>query len=257
MEIKHYPFITNTQPVSREQEKELLNGIHKKDNASRDKLILCNLRFVLKVALHYRGYPIKLDDLVSEGILGLIEAVDKFENGRDIRFISYAVWHIRARITKAISFQCGIIRLPENKRRLIRGHLKKIAGTETMTVPDEIQQLININGRGRYSLHCPHTADVIKEELIDSNDDPEERMGELERRTIIKKILKMLPERELDFIVRHFGIDKEKETYEQIAYKCDISKERVRQIVNSGIRRLRRHCLISPENPVSLVNVLQ
>ena len=107
--------IRKTSPIDRKDEHLLFKLCREGNRAAREKLVSANMRFVLKVALQYRGCPIPLPDLVSEGAMGLIRAIESFDHSRGLKFISYAVWWIKAYITRAITEQGSLIRLPANQ----------------------------------------------------------------------------------------------------------------------------------------------
>ena len=111
--------IRRTAPLSREEEQILFQKAKEGDKIARKKLISANMRFVLKVAIQYRGCPIPLPDLVSEGAMGLVRAIESFEHTRGLKFISYGVWWIKAYITRAISF----VRQPAQGR--LQGYLRR------------------------------------------------------------------------------------------------------------------------------------
>lgn len=112
--------IRKTAPLTREEEQILFQKAKEGDKIARQKLISANMRFVLKVAIQYRGCPIPLPDLVSEGAMGLVRAIESFEHTRGLKFISYGVWWIKAYITRAINEQGNLIRLPANQHLRVR-----------------------------------------------------------------------------------------------------------------------------------------
>ena len=112
--------IRRTAPLSREEEQILFQRAKEGDKIARKRLISANMRFVLKVAIQYRGCPIPLPDLVSEGAMGLVRAIESFEHTRGLKFISYGVWWIKAYITRAINEQGNLIRLPANQHLRVR-----------------------------------------------------------------------------------------------------------------------------------------
>ena len=138
--------IRKTTPISREEEQALFRRARRGDNMARERLVKANMRFVLKVALQYRGCPIPLPDLVSEGCLGLIRAVESFDTSRGIKFISYAVWWMKAYITKAINETGSLIRLPANQCLRVRKALKE--STQGKDLDEDVQRLMQTSGRG-------------------------------------------------------------------------------------------------------------
>ncbi|MBQ1824593.1 MAG: sigma-70 family RNA polymerase sigma factor, partial [Fibrobacter sp.] len=148
--------IRRTAPLSREEEQILFKRAKEGDRIARKKLISANMRFVLKVAIQYRGCPIPLPDLVSEGAMGLVRAIESFEYDRGLKFISYGVWWIKAYITRAINEQGNLIRLPANQHLRVRKALhEQSRGKE---INEEIRELIQIGQRG-VSFDSPLKAD--------------------------------------------------------------------------------------------------
>jgi len=112
--------IRKTSPYSRKAEQELFRLCRQGNAKARAAIISGNIRFVLKVALQYRGCPIPTSDLISEGAMGLARAIDNFDHTRGLKFISYAVWWIKAYITRVINEEGTLIRLPANQHLKIR-----------------------------------------------------------------------------------------------------------------------------------------
>ena len=148
--------IRKTAPLTREEEQILFQKAKEGDKIARQKLISANMRFVLKVAIQYRGCPIPLPDLVSEGAMGLVRAIESFEHTRGLKFISYGVWWIKAYITRAINEQGNLIRLPANQHLRVRKALhEQSRGKE---ISEDIRELIQIGQRG-VSFDSPLKAD--------------------------------------------------------------------------------------------------
>ena len=137
-EISAYP------QLSQEEETELAKKALNGNKAAKDKLVTSNLRFVVKLAKQYQNLGLDLEDLISEGNLGLIEAVDHFNPDKGFRFLSYAVWWVRRAMLKAIEEKGRTIRLPANKIQEIRD-IENIRATFTtnMTTEEEIEALKN------------------------------------------------------------------------------------------------------------------
>ena len=169
--------IRRTAPLSREEEQILFKRAKEGDRIARKKLISANMRFVLKVAIQYRGCPIPLPDLVSEGAMGLVRAIESFEYDRGLKFISYGVWWIKAYITRAINEQGNLIRLPANQHLRVRKALhEQSRGKE---INEEIRELIQIGQRG-VSFDSPLKADskaTYAEVLPDTAASNPERRG--------------------------------------------------------------------------------
>ena len=196
--------------VTVEEEVELAQAIKKGDQAALDKLTRANLRFVVSVAKQYQNQGLSLPDLINEGNLGLIKAAQKFDETRGFKFISYAVWWIRQSILQALAEQSRIVRLPLNQV----GSLNKISKA--------LSKFEQENERR-----------PSPEELADSSLNQESLSKEVER------ALSQLHERERDILKMFFGIGCQEMTLEEIGAKFDLTRERVRQIKEKAIRRLK------------------
>ncbi len=238
--------IRRTAPLDRHQEQELFRLV-KEGHASqremaRTKLISANMRFVLKVAIQYRGCPIPLPDLVSEGAMGLVRAIESFDYSRGLKFISYAVWWIKAYITRAINENGSLIRLPANQHLRVRKALKEQArGKE---IEEDLRELIQLGERG-ISFDSPlknDTKTTFSEVLADgkaSSPEAESEIGNIEYLT--RDLLAQLPDREAKVIAGIFGINQEApQTLREVGESMGISHERVRQLRDQALRRIRK-----------------
>jgi len=250
-EIDEYPLLT------REEEVGLSTRIQRGDQEALEKLARSNLRFVVAVALKYQNMGLTLTDLISEGNLGLMRAAQKYDAGRKVRFISYAVWWIRQAILQAISEQTKIFRIPLNKagamqkigkissdlaQRLGREPTEEEIACYVNLDTKEIRKLIDIS-RPPASLDQPYRQndDSVLQEYLrdDSEQSPEERAYESIRSELIESILKTLSEREAFIIRNYFGLEqKERKTLEEIGKELGITRERVRQIKERALERL-------------------
>ncbi len=220
--------IRRTAPLSREEEQILFQKAKEGDKIARKKLISANMRFVLKVAIQYRGCPIPLPDLVSEGAMGLVRAIESFEHTRGLKFISYGVWWIKAYITRAINEQGNLIRLPANQHLRVRKALhEQSRGKE---INEEIRELIQIGQRG-VSFDSPLKADskaTYAEVLPDGTATNPENESEIQR--------------EAKVITGIFGINQEApQTLREVGESMNISHERVRQLRDQALRRIRKY----------------
>jgi RNA polymerase primary sigma factor len=246
--------------ITAEQEVELAQRIKQGDQAALEKLTKANLRFVVSVAKQYQNQGLTLPDLINEGNLGLIKAAQRFDETRGFKFISYAVWWIRQSVLQALAEQSRIVRLPLNQV----GSLNKInkafsrleqeferppsAGelANVLDIPEEkVKDSLKISGR-HVSVDAPFT-DGEDNSLLDvmvNNDSPKadiQLMKESLQREI-ERSLATLNERERDVISLFFGIGmKHGLTLEEIGTKFDLTRERVRQIKEKAIRRLRQN----------------
>jgi len=234
--------IRKTRPLSRLEEQQLFKLAARGNRRAKEKLISANMRFVLKVAIQYRSSPIPLPDLVSEGAMGLVRAIESFDYSRGLKFISYGVWWIKAYITRAINEQGTLIRLPANQHLRVRRALKEQArGNE---VEDDIRELIQMGQRG-VSFDSPLSdgskttyAEVLCDEFQPSPETDTEINGIEE---ITQQVISRLPSREARVVAGIFGINQDSPlTLREVGENLNISHERVRQLRDQALRRLRR-----------------
>lgn len=243
--------------ITVEEEVELAQRIKKGDQEALEKLTKANLRFVVSVAKQYQNQGLSLPDLINEGNLGLIKAAEKFDETRGFKFISYAVWWIRQSILQALAEQSRIVRLPLNQV----GSLNKInkafarfeqenertpSPEELATVLDlpkeKVSDTLRVSGR-HVSVDAPF-ADGEDNNLLDvlvNADSPNADRGLINESlsTEVERALATLTEREKDIIKYFFGIGCSEMTLEEIGEKFGLTRERVRQIKEKAIRRLR------------------
>tara|TARA_B100000401_G_scaffold431885_1_gene368522 strand:- start:2089 stop:2952 length:864 start_codon:yes stop_codon:yes gene_type:complete len=244
--------------ITAEQEVELAQRIKQGDQIALEKLTKANLRFVVSVAKQYQNQGLTLPDLINEGNLGLIKAAQRFDETRGFKFISYAVWWIRQSILQALAEQSRIVRLPLNQVGSLNKINKAFSKLEqeyerppssdeiakALDLPeDKVNDTLKVSGR-HISVDAPFV-DGEDNSLLDvmvNNDSPkadrELMMESLQRE--IGRSLSTLTERERDVIQLFFGIGLHHGlTLEEIGAKFDLTRERVRQIKEKAIRRLR------------------
>ena len=246
--------------ITAEQEVELAQRIKQGDQAALEKLTKANLRFVVSVAKQYQNQGLTLPDLINEGNLGLIKAAQRFDETRGFKFISYAVWWIRQSVLQALAEQSRIVRLPLNQVGSLNKINKAFSKLEqeferppsaeelanALDIPEEkVKDSLKISGR-HVSVDAPFT-DGEDNSLLDvmvNNDSPKadiKLMQESLQREI-KRSLSTLSEREREVISLFFGIGMQHGlTLEEIGAKFDLTRERVRQIKEKAIRRLRQN----------------
>ena len=256
---KYLQEIGHEELLSVEEEVELAGRIRKGDRKALEKLTKANLRFVVSVAKQYQNQGLSLPDLINEGNLGLIKAAEKFDETRGFKFISYVVWWIRQSILQAIAEQSRIVRLPLNQVGSVnkinralnkfeqeherRPSVDEIA--ETTDLPeDKIADAMNANTR-HVSVDAPFV-DGDDNSLLDilANNDAPMADNELVKQSLqteISRALQLLNERERNIIEAFFGINQPELTLEEIGNKYGLTRERVRQIKEKAIRRLRNH----------------
>ena len=254
---KYLQEIGKEELLSTDEEVELAQRIRKGDRKALDRLTKANLRFVVSVAKQYQNQGMSLPDLINEGNLGLIKAAEKFDETRGFKFISYAVWWIRQSILQAIAEQSRIVRVPLNQvgsvnkiNRMLNKFEQEnerrpssVEISEQTDIPQEkVDEAIMVNSR-HVSVDAPFV-DGEDNSLLDVlvNDDAPmaDRQLVIESlRSEIATILKMLNERERNVITAFYGIGQPEMTLEEIGNKFGLTRERVRQIKEKAIRRLR------------------
>ncbi len=255
---KYLQEIGKVDLLSPQEEIDLARRIKKGDQKALEKLTKANLRFVVSVAKQYQNQGLSLGDLINEGNLGLIKAAKRFDETRGFKFISYAVWWIRQSILQALAEQSRIVRLPLNRV----GALNKIgkafstleqeferepSASELAEELDmslfEVSDTLKISGR-HLSMDAPFAQgeDNRLLDVIQDNRQPAPDSGLLEQslKEEVKRALATLSERESQVIKLYFGLDSEHSlTLEEIGEKFNLTRERVRQIKEKAIRRLR------------------
>lgn len=250
--------ISKIPMITVEEETELASRIQRGDKAARERLVRANLRFVVSVAKQYQNYGYELPDLIAEGNIGLIKAAEKFDPTRGFKFISYAVWWIRQQIISAISDNGRTIRLPANQASLLSKAAKArqdfIQKNEREPSPEELAEALNMEVDKVMQLYSNNTqiqsmdkpfSDDNENTFLDVTADtslPETDSG-LQRESLsieLMDIMKGLAPREQEILKLSFGLGERQMTLEEIGWKMSISRERVRQIQQLAIRRLRR-----------------
>ena len=242
--------------IGRDEEYELAMRAKNGDSAARERLINGNLRFVVSIAKQFQGRGLPLIDLISEGNIGLITAIDKFEPEKGYHFISYAVWWIRQSILKAIGEKSRMIRLPMNKSADLiqilqaKSNLEKngyddasieaIAAECGMDAQDvlEIMQI----ARDVSSLDAPVNSeeDTSFGDFIESDEPrPEDVVMDEALKNSVRKILGTLSEKERGIITLRFGLDNnEALSLKEVGEIYNLTKERIRQIEKKVLNNL-------------------
>lgn len=220
-------------PLNVKEEQELFKLIKLGSKAARDRLVEANLKFVIQVAREYSCNGLNEDDLINEGTLGLMRAIETFDDSRGVKFITYAVWWIRAHITRAIQDKGALIRLPANKCDEIR------KGTKLGNMPDELKIL----QQAPVSLSkevLDSSGLCLGDTIADTSEVSPDK--DIDRRNLNKflgKFAHRLTRREQDIIGTLFGTRKrKKKTIVEISRVLGISRERIRQIRDQGIKRI-------------------
>ena len=255
---KYLQEIGRVDLITPDEEVELAKRIREGDGLALEKLTRSNLRFVVSVAKQYQNQGLSLGDLINEGNVGLIKAAQRFDETRGFKFISYAVWWIRQSILQALAEQSRIVRLPLNRV----GSMNKINKTlseleqryEREPSPDELAEVLDlttvevsntlrISGR-QVSMDAPFVQgeensllDVLED---NSEETPDQELINDSLRREVQRALSTLTLREAEVVTFYFGLNGQHPmTLEEIGEKFNLTRERVRQIKEKAIRRLR------------------
>jgi RNA polymerase primary sigma factor len=249
--------INNIPLLNREEEDQIAHDAAAGNMAAREKLVNANLRFVVNIAKKFQGLGLPLEDLISEGNIGLLNAADRFDTEKGCHFISYAVWWIRQAIMSALCEKTRMIRLPSNraaelvKIEKVKKFVKKqfTAEGETARIADflnmdedHVCDLINIS-RDMLSLDNPVSNDkesLLKDFIEDERyNAPEEDAEQVLMEADIKNVLNSLDKDEADIIRCHYGLGHYPMSLKEIGVKYNLSKERIRQIEAKALSRLQ------------------
>ncbi len=254
---KYLQEIGKEELITVEEEVELAQRIKQGDQKALEKLTRANLRFVVSVAKQYQNQGLSLPDLINEGNLGLIKAAEKFDETRGFKFISYAVWWIRQSILQALAEQSRIVRLPLNQvgslNKINKAFSKFEQENERKPTSEELSQALEIPAEkvadtlrvsGRHvSVDAPFVSGEENSllDVLENSDSPAADNGLLNESLSreIYRALATLTERERDIIRYFFGIGCQEMTLEEIGETFSLTRERVRQIKEKAIRRLR------------------
>lgn len=256
---KYLQEIGKVDLITADEEVRLAQRIREGDQGALEKMVKANLRFVVSVAKQYQNNGMSLGDLINEGNVGLVKAVERFDETRGFKFISYAVWWIRQSIMHALAVQGRVVRIPLNRvgalNRLNRAFSALEQTFQREPSPEELAEVMAIApeeiiettmmGSRQVSLHAPFVQgeenaliDVLESE---SGETPDAGLITSSLRHDVLRSLATLTKRESDVISLYYGLnDQPVMTLEEIGLKFNLTRERVRQIKEKGIRRLRQ-----------------
>ena len=266
--INQFPMLTD------EEEKKLaIDWLKNGNTKAAQKLVTSHLRLVAKIAMGYRGYGLPLFDLISEGNLGLIQAIRKFDPDKGFRLATYAIWWIRASIQEYVLHSWSLVKIGTtaaqkklffNLRRL-RNQLKKYEegyltndqiksiSQDLGVTEDEVKQMEGRVFNQDFSLNTPlndendsEWIDQVEDDNIDVVKRVEERDELEKRKALYNQAVKKLEPRELEILTAR-RLDEETKTLEDLSQKYSISRERVRQIENKAIKKLQEEIKLISE----------
>lgn len=216
----YYDDLKKYKPLTKAKEKRLLKKCKKGNLKAKNEILEANLRFVFDIAKHYTGRGVPISELISDGNIGLLRAIEKFDESKDVKFISYAVWWIRQAMLESI------------KRRNAINFVEIEPNTDNDVSMDK--KLIEDDEDDTY----------FNNDFSNENDEKESEI-KIGQKNIVIKLLNVLDERERDVIESYYGINDKKElTLTDIGKKYNLSSERVRQIKKKGLMKLRTKMLL-------------
>ena len=216
----YYDELKKYKPISREKERKLLFKAKNGDLDAQNEILTSNLRFVFNIASRYKGQGAAISDLISEGNLGLVKAIQKFDPERDVKFISYAVWWVRNSMQEFI------------KKRQVCLNIEK--DEDTLNIPLTSNKI-------------PDTEDEWverKDAMLSDEEDEAKRELHKNQRKIVNELLGILEGREKYIVEQYYGIGCKEKNLEEIGRELGITKERVRQIKLSCLNKLSSNILL-------------
>ena len=216
----YYDDLKKYKPLTKAKERRLLKKCKKGNLKAKNEILEANLRFVFDIAKHYTGRGVPISELISDGNMGLLRAIDKFDESKNVKFISYAVWWIRQAMLESIKKKNAINFVEIEPNTDNDSYIDK-----RLIEDDEDDTSFN-------------------KELSNENDEKSKEISE-NQRNIITNIIGTLSDRERDIIENYYGLNSSKElTLSEIGKKYNLSSERVRQIKLNAIRKLRSKILL-------------
>jgi RNA polymerase primary sigma factor len=263
-EAGRYPLLTASEEV------ELAKRIERGDQAAKDRMINSNLRLVVSIAKKYQGHGLTLLDLIQEGIIGLIRAVEKFDWRRGYKFSTYATWWIRQAVQRGVANKSRTIRIPvhivEREQKIARAERELVLELERMPTDEEVAKKVKLNVKHvRETRNAARTVASLDKTIGDDSDtkfgdlvahaaeDVAEEVQVALDESALHHAINELPEREQEVIRMRYGLDAEMEpkSLEEIGRRMGITRERVRQIETQALSRLAERREIAALSPAA------
>ena len=257
---RYFANISSTHPLDPDQEADLAMRIRRGDLKARNELVTANLRFVVSVAKQYQNMGVALDDLISEGNIGLVKAADRFDPTRGFKFASFAVWWIRQAILAFLADKSRMVRLPLNVTNILSRirtaanafeqenqrppSSAELAERTEMSV-EKVEEYLG-HTTSTISMDTPLSADsdaTVGEMLPDlSSSAADETLIAESLRHDLQVAMSSCSRREQDILRLYYGLDGEAQSMDEIAMDYHLSRERVRQLIDGSIATIRsRH----------------
>jgi RNA polymerase primary sigma factor len=259
LEQSYWQDIQHSEPLVREEETQLARQARAGDEQAMQRLVLANLRFVVSIARQYTGCGLSLMECISEGNMGLLEAANRFDASRGTRFITYAVWWIRQSILKALAEHGRVTRLPMSQigdwRRIekeldeLTQELGREPTLEELTASTQLSDTRAYHaleaGKPPVSFDAPCFRDG-EEALVETFAAPEAdsaaALDRVELVEVLQKSLACLDDREQTVVRAYFGLEEQEPmTLQEIGDALGLTRERVRQLRNAALRKMRQH----------------
>jgi RNA polymerase primary sigma factor len=262
-EAGRYPLLTAAEEV------ELAKRVEQGDKAAKDRMVNSNLRLVVSIAKKYQGHGLSLLDLIQEGIIGLIRAVEKFDWRRGFKFSTYATWWIRQAVQRGVANKSRTIRIPvhivEREQKIARAERELVAQLERPPTDEEIAtksrlqvkhvREVRAAARTVASLDKPLSEDSdssFGDIVAQAGSDIEEEVVVALGEDALHRAIATLPEREKFVIMTRYGLgDNDPKSLEQIGREMGITRERVRQIETQALGRLAQQREVAALSPAA------